>query len=346
MIRTFAAIAACSLALALAACSGSKDKETSETSSAPSDNPAGDTAASVNGRTISREEVERIYTNMARQNIEPEPGTQGNSPEERLYRTAVDLLVEQILVEEGARKAGLTVSDGQVASEVTRMKTASGGPAAFQKLLDENGVKEQDVEKDIRSRLTARMYFERVAGSSPPPVSDEEVEEYFESNPERFGAQPEVNARHILVMTKPDMDDMARAEARRRAEASLARVRGGEDFAAVANETTEDPTNQGKGGDLGWFPRGAMVAPFDSAAFDLKPGEVSGIVETSFGYHVIRVEDRRETEPRSLDSVREGIRMSLAQEKMGNRFRAVVDSLRADAKVVIEPVEAEHYQTP
>jgi len=107
------------------------------------------------------------------------------------------------------------------------------------------------------------------------------------------GAAQTIHAAHILVMYRgsmraPESITRTQQEARTRAEQALARARRGDDFAALAREYSDDQSNAQRGGDLGSFPHGAMVGPFDQAAFALQPGQLSGIVETPFGYHIIK----------------------------------------------------------
>jgi parvulin-like peptidyl-prolyl isomerase len=168
-------------------------------------------------------------------------------------------------------------------------------------------------------------------------MTEEQITQYFEVNQDQFGPKPEVRARHVLIRVAPEMDEFARAEAKQRAEEVLEKARQGQDFAELANQYTEDPTGNQNGGDLGWFGRGSMVAAFDSAAFVLKPGELSGLVLTQFGYHVIKVEETRMTEARELEQVRGLIEQQIHQE----RFKDAVFQLRTAGEVQINPPSQE-----
>ena len=140
-------------------------------------------------------------------------------------------------------------------------------------------------------------------------ISDTELETLFES--ERPGE--EVRARHILLLFPPDATQAQRDSVRELAEDLRQRAVGGADFAALATEWSGDPGSAQRGGDLDYFPRGVMVAPFEEAAFSTPPGQVSDIVESQFGLHIIRVEDIRSP---SLDEIREELRASLRQERV------------------------------
>ncbi len=148
------------------------------------------------------------------------------------------------------------------------------------------------------------------------------------------GPGAEVRARHILFQVPAEAAPAQRDSVRRQAEAIRGRAAGGEDFAGLAREFSQDPGSREQGGDLGYFGRGRMVAPFEEAAFQLQPGQVSPVVETPFGYHVIRVEDRRQT---PLGDQREGFVRFLAQKAQQDAEKAYVDSLTQAAGVEIAP---------
>lgn len=140
-------------------------------------------------------------------------------------------------------------------------------------------------------------------------ISDAELEAAFEA--ERPGE--EVRARHILLLYPPDATQAQRDSVGALADDLRQRAVGGADFAALATEWSGDPGSAQRGGDLDYFPRGVMVAPFEEAAFSTPPGQISDIVESQFGLHIIRVEDRRSP---SLDEIREELRGSLRQERV------------------------------
>ncbi len=145
-------------------------------------------------------------------------------------------------------------------------------------------------------------------------VSEQEIREYYEDNLEAFKVKKQVRARHILFRLSPDAKKEEEEKVRKRAESVLKKARAGENFAELAKKYSEGPTKS-KGGDLGYFSRGTMVKPFEDAAFALKKGEISDLVRTQFGYHIIKVEDIKEARTKTLDEVKEEIRKILIQTK-------------------------------
>lgn len=161
-------------------------------------------------------------------------------------------------------------------------------------------------------------------------VTEEAITEHYESNLSTRYTQPhEVNARHILIRVARDADDDTKAKARARADEVKQKLDAGGDFAALAKEYSEDPGSKDKGGELGFFPRGRMVGPFEDAAFGLKPGETSGVVESPFGFNIIRVDEVREERQKPLDEVREEIVVTLKKESAAEKAKEAAEADQA-----------------
>lgn len=161
---------------------------------------------------------------------------------------------------------------------------------------------------------------EALAGKSE--VTEAQIKEFYDANQARFGAPEERRASHILVAT----DGKDKAAARKQAEALLAQVRAKpDDFARLAKEQSKDPGSAGQGGDLGFFGKGMMVKPFDDAVFSMKPGEISDVVESDFGFHVIRLTEIRAAQTRPLTAVRAEIAAELRTQQAQKRFAEAAD---------------------
>lgn len=191
--------------------------------------------------------------------------------------------------------------------------------------------------EDTREDQTVYRFLE-TAAPVDTSFTDAELEQLWNTE----GPGVEIKARHILL--RPAGEGQAeptpaqRQALRQRAEQIRARAAGGEDFAALAAETTEEPGGKERGGDLDWFGRGRMVAQFEEAAFKLQPGQVSPVVETPFGYHVIKVEDRRQT---PMGENREGFRAQARQQAQQKAVGNYVDSLKKAANLQVQTGAAE-----
>jgi peptidyl-prolyl cis-trans isomerase D len=153
-------------------------------------------------------------------------------------------------------------------------------------------------------------------------VSAQDVQRYYEDNKERYSTPEQVRASHILLKTEGKDE----AAVRQQAEDVLAKVKGGADFAALATKVSEDETSAVKGGDLDFFGRGAMVKEFEDAAFSMKPGDISGLVKSQFGFHIIKVTDRKAAATQSLDEVR----VQIEDQVKSERAQKEADRIAAD----------------
>ncbi len=148
---------------------------------------------------------------------------------------------------------------------------------------------------------------------------DQEVREFYDKHSDEFKAGSEVRARHILVETGAEAEDI------------LKRLKKGESFSELAKKLSKDKGSATKGGDLGFFGRGRMVPEFERVAFSLKPGEVSDPVKTRFGYHIIKVTDKKEGELGDFEKVKEAVQKRLKVEKQKNVFESYIKNLKEKA---------------
>lgn len=161
--------------------------------------------------------------------------------------------------------------------------------------------------------------------------SDDEIQRYYAAHEADFASPEQVRARHILLKMAPDTSDELKADVRKRAGEILAKAHAGEDFAALATQYSEDPGSAQQGGDLGAVARGRMVQPFEDAAFALAPGQISDVVESPFGLHIIKVEGKEEARTRPLEAVRAEIVSTLKHRKA--REAAQAEAAADQAKV-------------
>jgi peptidyl-prolyl cis-trans isomerase C len=163
-------------------------------------------------------------------------------------------------------------------------------------------------------------------------VSDEEIKSFYDSHPESFTKPEQVRARHILIKVDSNAGEAQKKEARKKLAAVQARLKKGEDFAELAKKFSEGPSKS-KGGDLGLFRRGQMVKPFEEVAFALPVGQVSDIVETQFGYHLIKVEEKIPASIIKFDEIKERLKAFLQQRKIGAKVQAHIAQLKEKAKI-------------
>jgi len=234
-------------------------------------------AALVNGQPIYLADYERklgqYEASLPAQGIDP------NSPEGRKKMGwasdyILNVMIEQVLTEQAAVAAGVVVSDAEVDAYMQMVIDENGGEEAFRAKLAEWGETYEDAWQEVRAQLIGMAMTQRVVDSVPT------VAEH-------------VHARHILVDTPQE------------AERILAQLQAGADFAALAQAYSQDTSTRASGGDLGFFPRGILVAPeVEEAAFALQPGQFSGVVTSALGYHIVQVIERDPARPISPENLR------------------------------------------
>ncbi|HEY8516942.1 MAG TPA: SurA N-terminal domain-containing protein [Candidatus Binatia bacterium] len=260
----------------------------------------------------------------------------GLTPAEYEAMRREDLAAERLqqIVLDGVTVSDQEVRDAVVAREEKRSLAFVKFPAS-----DETGsveVTDEELEKFFEANKQRYQEPEKVKVellayapekfSDEVEVSEEQINEYYEANLKTRFTQPhEVKARHILIRVAPDASDETKAEARKRIEEVQEKLRNGADFAELAKEYSDDVGSKENGGDLGFFPRGRMTPAFEEAAFSLEPGEISEIVETPFGLHLVRVDEVREEREKPLDEVRDEIVQALKKEAGTEKAREVAE---------------------
>lgn len=197
---------------------------------------------------------------------------------------------------------------------------------------------QENMELLINNFLTLEYLDKAVA--QKVEVKEKDLKRFYKENKQKFQVPEKVRARHILIRVDRTASDDELKKALDRAESVLKKVRAGEDFSQLASEFSEDAGSGKKGGDLGFFPRDMMAPEFEKAAFALKPGQVSEIVHTSFGFHIIKVEEKMEPSIQPFEDVKDQLRRNVAVEMKREAVDAYVDKVTREAGVefFVEPL--------
>jgi peptidyl-prolyl cis-trans isomerase C len=252
----------------------------------------------------------------------------------RAYRAATEQLVVRELLYAEAVARRTRADDAAVEQAYNEARVPYRDDAAWKAFLAEQGLDVASFRGELRAKFTIQALLDAEAKQAPA-VSDAELREFYDKNPRAFESGERLRAAHILLRVAPDASALEKAAVRGRIEGLLSKIRGGSDFAALARASSQDQGSAGKGGELDVFHRGQMAKPFEDAAFTLKPGDVSGVVETPFGFHVIRLLERLPVELLTFDKAKEPLRQRMTQERQQARFRALVERLRAGARIEI-----------
>ncbi len=297
--------------------------------------------ATVNGTSIMESQV--------RQRVQDKWGAQleklaAQSPqlaaqqEKQAMQLAVNELVIEELLDEEAKRAGIDITVDQAIAEITKQLAAENPPVTLEEYktrLEAQGISFDTMKAFLARNMKYSQLLETKVGDAIQ-TTEEEARKFYEGNPDEFKVPEQVRASHILISTEPtdaSADaNQVKAQAREKAERLLKQVKEGADFATVAKENSSCPS-AANGGDLGFYPRGEWAKPFEDAAFAMKVGEISDLVETQFGYHIIQVTGH--TDPNTItfaaakDRIIENLKAAKRQKALGN----YIESLRQKATI-------------
>jgi peptidyl-prolyl cis-trans isomerase C len=246
------------------------------------------------------------------------------------------LIHGELLYQESQRKA-IKVEEVAINEQLGTLKKQFSSEDEFKTALNKMNLSEADIRSQIKKGLAIQQFITKHIAEKVT-VSDKQIRAYYDSHPDSSKQPEQVRARHILIKVDPQADESQRAEARRKIEEIQQKLQKGEDFATLAKGFSQGPSSA-KGGDLDYFRRGQMVKPFEEAAFALKPGEVSDLVETRFGYHLIKVIDKKPATTMAYKDVKDRLEDYLKQEKIQKEVRLYVEKLKEKAKVERFPRE-------
>ena len=275
-------------------------------------------AATINSEVIYASELEREITAVARQYNIDLNSEQGRKQRDEIARVVLDQMIEQRLILQEARRRNALAGEQQVDAAIEDIKKNFPSEAEFQLALDQRGLTLNDLRDRLRTNLTVQNLQAQVSKAT---VSEDEIRKFYQDNRKEYDRPEQVRVRHILVESD--------AEAR----FVLARLARGEKFEDLAKQLSRDPGSKEQGGDLGFVARGQLVPEFEQAAFALQPGQVSKIVKTQYGYHVIQGIQRQAAQPNTLAEVREQIRRQLLGKKQEADFTAWLKQVKQGAKV-------------
>ncbi|MEK0448613.1 MAG: hypothetical protein RL088_881 [Verrucomicrobiota bacterium] len=325
---------ALAIACAIPNLSKAQDKPTPAKSDAPAVELAeklpADVAAAINGEKISMKELEaEMAKMMASRGMPPD----AIPPEQRsmVARMILDNMVSERLLTAATKDTEVGEKDFE--AELKKLTDARGD---LEKFAQTQGMTAEQLKGELRKMMKQRKWIDAQLAGKTAEVTDAEAKDFYDKNPQYFMVPEQVRASHVLFMVDQTAPPEKVTEALKKAEAATKRA-ATEDFAKLAAELSEEPGAKERGGDLDFFPRqGAMVEPFAAAAFALKKGEVTKEpVRTQFGYHVIKVTDRKEGKKNTFDESKELIKSRQGWDRKRGLIDGVLADLRAKAKVII-----------
>lgn len=291
----------------------------------------GKAAVTVNGQVITEAEVAReqsMFMQRLGGRLNPQ---QLQSMKATIRGQVVDSIINRTLLMQAAENEGIEVSEKEIAAKTDQIKNKFDSEEAFVENLKKNGMTMKEILEEVEKALKVEALIEKQT-AHVKKVSDEDVEKFYNSNIDRFKQPERIRASHVLVKTEAEDTEQTKREKRQKIEKIHMDLKQGGDFATIASRYSDCPS-KARGGDLGFFSRGQMVKPFEDAAFALEPGEISGVVETQFGYHIIRVNERKPARTIPLDEVREDVAVRLNGIEKQKDIGKYISGLRDAAKI-------------
>lgn len=215
----------------------------------------------------------------------------------------LDSMIEQKVINKEAEKKSVTISEKELDKELDALITSYGGEDTFNQALETNGIKESEVKKDLETNLKAKKLVEDTID-----ISEDEMKSYFDENKDSFDQPEQVKASHILVKDEKTANEVKK------------KLSDGEKFAELAKEYSTDTASKEDGGDLGYFSKEDMVQEFSDAAFDLNVNEISEPVKTEYGYHIIKVIDKKAAQDANYENSKEEIKQLLLENKFQSEY--------------------------
>jgi len=300
-------------------------------------NPENSIVVTIDGQSLTRDQMHRELMNLLiTMGPTMSPSLLQAKKQEFELQAIQNLINTQLLVSE-ARKRGIKILDADVQQQILILQQSYESGDRFRAELYLRELEPRELFIEAERALLVERLMDSVLAAVPLP-SEEETREFYEKNRETLFAPEEVKASHILIQVLPD-DSKSVREAKR---AELNRLREliiqGADFAETAREFSDCPSKN-RGGDLGWFQRGRMAKEFSEAAFSLETGSISEIVETEFGFHLIKVLDHREKHRPELDEIHDDLVRYIRDQRKKNYVQEFIQNLREHAQIDIKPYE-------
>ena len=289
--------------------------------------------ARVNGADITQVEFDRHWTPYIQQLGIPQDHAGKSGQLKEFRQNLLNILIGQELLYQDAGTKKLQVDQAAVDVEIGKLKEQLPSEEAFEEFLKGNGLTAEYFNSFTRRRMSIDNLIQKeIAGDIE--VTPGEINDFYTTNPQNFAIPEQVRARHILIKVEETAEEAVIAEA----EEKIVKIRqeaiSGADFTELAKKHSEGPSGP-RGGDLGLFPRGQMVKPFEEVAFTIKPGEISEPVRTQFGFHLIKVEEHQDAGAVSEEEAAGSIIEFLTRRKVNDAVMGRVNTLRESAEIEI-----------
>ncbi len=287
-------------------------------------------AAKVNGVDIKNSTLDAAVSNFV-ENQKTFGVDVKEEDKEKLRNGILEELISAELLYQESKKADLGDLKQDIEQQFGNIKNGFPSEDEFKKILNDNGVSEKELKEDIKKGVYINAFLEKTLYKDVA-ISEADKKKEYENNEERLNLPEQVKASHILIRVQEDAAKEDRDKAREKIDDLRKRAGSGEDFGDLAKENSEDGSAS-NGGDLGFFGKGMMVPSFEEVAFSLEKGKISDVIETQFGYHIIKVTDKQDARKLTYEEVEPDIVRFLTTRKKEDMLAGFVDEIKKTAKI-------------
>jgi len=290
--------------------------------------------AIVNQEIITLSEVEK-YAETAEKELRSEDPIQRKEEKKQLYRKIIDKLIEERLIEQEAKKLGIKVTSKEIEAALEEIKQRNNlTQEEFERALAKEGLSIDALKKQIEKRLQNTKLI-NFSLKMDVKMDEKKLREFYEKNIDRYQRTEQYRPAHIFFAIPKDATPAEIQEIKKKCQAVLEKIRRGEDFGEMALLYSEDTSSKDKG-DLGFFRKGELLAVLEKEASRLKVGEVSGIVRSEFGFHIIKLLDRKGGGVIPFEEVVEKVKKDFMENEMEKAFKQFLTNLKEKSVIEIK----------
>jgi peptidyl-prolyl cis-trans isomerase SurA len=291
--------------------------------------------AVVNQEIITFSEVEKMSRSLQVE-IQTEDRLERRERVQEIFRKVLEKLIEEKLIDQEAKKSGIKVTSKEVEGAIEEVKRRYAvDQENFEKLLAAEGVTLETFKKEIEKQIL-RTKVINWAVKVEPMAGEKELRDFYQKHIDRYRVNESYRISHILFPIPKDASLEQSREIRKRSQKVLERIKGGEDFGEMALLYSEDPSSRKDGGDMGYFKRGELLPTLEREALRLQVGEVSGVIRTEFGFHIVKLLDRKGGEPPSFEEVKEKVQADYYDREMEKAYLQFLSKLKEKSVIEIK----------
>lgn len=308
--------------------------EKTDTASTKSENITAEDASKKLVATVNSSPITLKQAQMRAQLVSRESAYHTQISDEKkqeIMERALDQLIVEELAYQEAKKTGITISEKDINTRLNEVKNGFPSEESFNKSLAANNLDLSKYKKLIEKELSIKKINEKLFGK-PITLSDKEVKDYFEKNREKFKEPEKIRLRQILIKIPAYASKEEWEKGKNKAEEILSELKAGKDFAELAKEFSNDPSKE-KGGDMGFIHKGRLEPYVEDIAYSLKVGEISDVLQTIYGYHIIKLEEKKPPQNTQFSKIKEKLKKDLEAIAMEEKKKDWIKELREKAEI-------------